>query len=1727
MSGFPEIPRATAARQVLDRLDTAAWVHVHGAAGLGKDETVAALLVLLDGKRAVARVTAAPDAGVSESDYARNILRSVAVQLEINHIPAVEPDGLNGDIGKPLFDALSTTVSRLAAPSRPLIVIDRADWFVFCDTMGPGFLGMLAASDPPFRLVTVATFPVALLRPELTVSADFALRSFPVPGLDRLGLPLAPAQETDSEGAPSRDELAAWFDDRRAAADKDSQLADLTDAEFGTLIDRYVGLHRGQPRLVMVCLSAVLEAMSQARKGTSPVTLEVEKQIESTWQAEAETFRAGVFPEICVPEHLPGPLAEFVADRISKYRELGEESGARVHTRDDENNDWYRALGLLTDVPAEGGTTRPMPAFPGLLNRLDDDAQKRAIADLRHHAERWREMRLARTAEEDGLISAIHARVRQAFCDTPTGLARGYQLSEYETEALEPPVHYRVTLTREVMRQSEPGKKGDRRRRPRRSARVTETLHVFTNLTPHGERLWLRTAALLRRLSAVRTTALVTLHRGGILAADPDEQGELGDLSYVLVSERGQPLTEDLDKFRRSLCEPRRFAGQEAPPYLAEEIAQLALALRSLHAESIAHRRIEPANIRASIDQQTGAARLLLTGFEFAVYIKEAVAARHRAVGLNPNADPLTPDDIPFRTAEQLNLAAMEHDDAAANLTGWAGADINALGALIAHLAVGPVPADVLQSAHRELKAIPREGQNRLAECHRILGTVRDEILSEKRWDEAARAWAGTAQSPATGGPEGTATLGAEAKREYLRTVRELVELMTRGHGRPPEGVTADFVYRRLKYAAARLRKQLASVHDDRFAVIFDAVHMGPKLSALGLIKFDTGTPDGAEELREQLRDWLRSAEGIHYSEEGFIGAVREADETRQRAAKYVIVCDEVVFFGAFFTFHGSGEDERLLRLAFTMRREHVRLPFIDEEPPVPFPDKFELLSSNEIGRKRLDGLTAWTPRMAVARAHAVETDRQVAAASLDFHSRIELAKEQLKVFPVKVTKDRDGVVFKLDVERYRKATKPVQAFERRLVLNGRDPVTFFVDAIEDWRQDVDAGTAKLQFRPAGLSAGRPFDVNLRSVDAAECHAENDDRYTQAGELVFSDLRGAAVASERQQGAIRRLMDNSSVIDHLQNPRSDAPIKLPLSLACGPDLGDKTRQTLRNMKSGVPLSALQGPPGTGKTTVIANLVAELLREDETTRILVASQSHAATDTTMNRVVSVCSEQFGAEEAPDAIRLVSTAGLDRVSASIRASHTVEALVESRRSRAQNICAERLAAARDENLKAAYKALDRALRRATFDLWTRIERTAPLVFGTTAAASQAGRLPGLGASHDASGRFDVVVIDEAAKAYGIDLVQPLSLAARAIMVGDAAQLPPFDMQGTLELYDRARTIYLDTRDEKDLPPDVALICDSDNYEEAKSWLTPFARVFDKCPPVDGAEAERDGQVPLTQRLRTQYRSLEPIGRLVSETFYDGKIKTAPHLCRRDGAGYVDDVLFAPLVDGVRVAPVVTWLDTSGLDPQVFDTRAARQGKLWNEGECRLGEWVVAQSVHALGTAGTLTERLKVMSPYATQVAALKRRLRASGTLGAEAQASLDEIVQTVDSAQGAEADLVVVSMVRSGEISAGGGEDRDRLRRNLFRNYGFLASSERLNVTFSRARKNLVIIGDFAFFDQFEGLLQEWIEAEPVPDDKHAIRRRHGFWKKLLGQFSEPGVTSDIMRIPVAQLEEFRP
>lgn len=130
-----------------------------------------------------------------------------------------------------------------------------------------------------------------------------------------------------------------------------------------------------------------------------------------------------------------------------------------------------------------------------------------------------------------------------------------------------------------------------------------------------------------------------------------------------------------------------------------------------------------------------------------------------------------------------------------------------------------------------------------------------------------------------------------------------------------------------------------------------------------------------------------------------------------------------------------------------------------------------------------------------------------------------------------------------------------------------------------------------------------------------------------------------------------------------------------------------------------------------------------------------------------------------------------------------------------------------------------------------LLRRAEIVASTCVGLT-AASDVGNL-----------EFDLCIIDEASKATAMEACVPFSRSKKWVLVGDSKQLPPFreEILASAELRSRYKL----------------------ESEEAVESL--FERFRRKLPAANQA------------MLTKQYRMVEPIGRMVSECFYDGQLES----------------------------------------------------------------------------------------------------------------------------------------------------------------------------------------------------------------------------------------------------------
>ena len=266
-----------------------------------------------------------------------------------------------------------------------------------------------------------------------------------------------------------------------------------------------------------------------------------------------------------------------------------------------------------------------------------------------------------------------------------------------------------------------------------------------------------------------------------------------------------------------------------------------------------------------------------------------------------------------------------------------------------------------------------------------------------------------------------------------------------------------------------------------------------------------------------------------------------------------------------------------------------------------------------------------------------------------------------------------------------------------------------------------------------------------------------------------------------------------------------------------------------------------------------------------------------------------------------------------------------------------------------------------------------------------------------------KYSTVFIDEAAQALEPACIIPILRANRIVFAGDHKQLPP-----TVKSRDAIK---------------------------GGLQKTMFEKV------VENNEAD--------VMLTVQYRMNEKIMQFPSNVFYSGKL-VADESCKH-----------STVFDGDMP---LEFVDTAGSgfiekhNPLTLSTLNSEEAALIVK---YLTDYL--QNVELQGSFSKISD-IGIISPYKAQTEEIKKYLKSSEIPDYAKQIIA---VDTVDSFQGREKDVIIISLTRSNEK----GE------------IGFLNDIRRMNVAMTRAKKKLVIFGDSAtvshnkFYDNFVTFVTE--------------------------------------------------
>ncbi|MFO7791650.1 MAG: IGHMBP2 family helicase [Candidatus Saliniplasma sp.] len=211
----------------------------------------------------------------------------------------------------------------------------------------------------------------------------------------------------------------------------------------------------------------------------------------------------------------------------------------------------------------------------------------------------------------------------------------------------------------------------------------------------------------------------------------------------------------------------------------------------------------------------------------------------------------------------------------------------------------------------------------------------------------------------------------------------------------------------------------------------------------------------------------------------------------------------------------------------------------------------------------------------------------------------------------------------------------------------------------------------------------------------------------------------------------------------------------------------------------------------------------------------------------------------------------------------------------------------------------------------------------------------------------------------------------------------------------------------------------------------------------PTIKNQKAKRDGLAdtmferviamygtPVKTLLQIQYRMNETIMQFPDETFYEGKVEAHGSVRNHTLDEILESVPMGKFSDVLDPKEPMVFLDTLG---NILERSREGSTSKENPGESVL----VSKIVEELLESGVSGLDIGVITPYDDQKDHIDSKIDIQ-----------DLEVDTVDGFQGREKEVIILSLTRS----------------NKSNNIGFLRDLRRLNVSITRARRKLIIIGD---------------------------------------------------------------
>lgn len=497
------------------------------------------------------------------------------------------------------------------------------------------------------------------------------------------------------------------------------------------------------------------------------------------------------------------------------------------------------------------------------------------------------------------------------------------------------------------------------------------------------------------------------------------------------------------------------------------------------------------------------------------------------------------------------------------------------------------------------------------------------------------------------------------------------------------------------------------------------------------------------------------------------------------------------------------------------------------------------------------------------------------------------------------------------------------------------------------------------------------------------------------------------------------------------------------------------------------LALIQGPPGTGKTTVIAEIVWQILRKNPDSKILITSQTNLAVDNALGRLTSknlVRPLRIGKmEKLEDEGKVYSNSRInDWLKAKSESAEEEENQENAVHDWLNNIVSNSSQEEKYSNIIDKWKNRLKSENKKIKEIFSEAYYKYVNVFAAT--CSECGSRNFSTAYQNTffkhserrqAIKFDVVIMDEASKATPPELILPLISGKKVIIIGDHKQLPPM-------INENEFSEALEAVGARELIEDWT----KDDYK-----ISQFEKLFKNAPKQ------------LVASLDTQFRMHGQIMDCISQFYKDQEELENGLICGiKEQMNISDFSNKASRWHGLKLVPFIEpnnhaiWVNVSSPEEKVGTSyknfaevdaiKTVLRAMKKSEGFQEYHNYFQKDEDKEIG----------IITYYTPQMEEIKKSLypqikgkewKKFERLKFNNEFQIPFKINTVDRFQGMERNIIIISTVRS-DIQI-----KDGVRRSN-KNYpfalGFARELQRVNVGFSRAKRLLIVVGNQKHFSQ---------------------------------------------------------